>query len=162
MRGALSLVLWSWDKAQQSSQRSIMLSVLQGHCKDSSAGLVCGAAIQHWRCALCAALPSPLKRHCGALGSHAALCCAALVLLSDAAHIDSGSSAALVELAQLLVVGSLLRSLCERHGLQHRPPWCLCSPKVHFQVQLQCSCCAGANAAYSECICQVLQAGLSF
>ena len=62
---------------------------------------------------------------CGAPSSHAALCCAAIVLLSDAARLDRGSSAALVELAQLLVVGYLLRGLCERKGLQQRPPWCL-------------------------------------
>ena len=85
-------------------------------------------AVRSLRCS-----PSSLTRHCGALGSHAALCCAALVLLSEAAHVDRGGSAALVELAQLLTIGSLLRSLCERHGLQHRPPWCPSSHLEHFR-----------------------------
>lgn len=113
--------------------------------------------------ALSVLAPSPtslLKRQCGALGSHAALCCAAIVLLSDAARLDSGSSAALVELAQLLVVGSLLRSLCERHGLQQRPCWCPNSP-----LSAICRPCRSpravllpTGAAESAPICQVCTA----
>ena len=71
----------------------------------------------------------------------AALYCAAAVLLSDAARLDRGSSAALVELAQLLVVGHLLRSLFERQGLQQRPPWCL-STSITAVCRSSCRPCA--------------------
>jgi hypothetical protein len=61
--------------------------------------------------------------------------CAAVPLLAGWLHMDKGSAAVLVELAQLAAVRHLLRELCSRCGLQHQPPWwppCSCPhPPCH-------------------------------
>ncbi len=49
--------------------------------------------------------------------------CAAVPLLARWLHVDKGSAAVLVELAQLAAVRHLLRELCSRCGVQNQPPW---------------------------------------
>lgn len=62
-------------------------------------------------------------------------CCAAVTLLADTLHLDKGSAATLVEVAQYVSIMYLLRNLCRRHGLVKLPPWYpRCIPLLCFRV----------------------------